>query len=368
MAGCTTARYLAEAGDDVTLLERHGIGAGASGRNGGWLLRRPDSWLNRCRDGAVSIYAELESFGLDCGLREVPLLLVGLDGEELRHAKEYALAVEADPVAPRDEPWLDDDVAGAFVVSGCHSVDPMAATSAMAQAARDAGVQIRLGEEVKRIVSTDGRVEGVESDGGRIDAERVVVAAGPMIGPLLARAGVHLPTSVVRGWLIQVSPTQAPLPYVIEQAVWPNQEEMARISAAPTLAGLAGGEEGASRLVSLLMGARPGGGLVIGTSLNPSIRAGDEATSTVRELAARAIRISPHLTSQRVVDSWSGRRTMLPDGRPVVGAVPGFDGLEVAGGFSSVGMITIPTVCRDLARGELQDELHPGRFGSVTLQ
>ncbi len=362
LAGCTTARYLAETGEDVTLVERKGIGAGASGRNGGWLLRRPDAWLNRRRAEAVAIYTELEAAGLDCGLREVPLLLVGLDESERTHAEAYASAVQASRVLPAEEPWLADDVEAAFFVDGCHSVEPMAATSAMAEAARRLGAELLSGEEVKRVAVDGDRVVGVVTDAGQIGADRVVVAAGPMVGPLLARAGVHVPTSVVRGWLIQTDPAPEPFPYVIEQAVWPDQRAMAAISSSPTLADVAAGESGGSRLISLLMGTRPGGSLVIGTSLNASLRDDPEGVSTTHEIAARAIRISPRLAGLRVVASWSGRRTMLPDGFPLVGKVPGIAGLEVAGGFSSVGMVTIPGVCRALARGESQLELDPARF------
>ena len=362
LAGCTTARYLAEQGDEVTLIERHGIGAGASGRNGGWLLRRPDPWVNGLRDQAVSIYEELESAGLECGLHELPLLLVALDVGEMEHARAYSKAVSAQAVAPSEDRWLADDLAGAFLVPGCHGVDPMAATWAMAEAARRSGVRMRLGEEVKRIAVERERVVGAFTDAGRVSADRVVVAAGPIVGPLLARVGIHLPVSAVRGWLVQTDPLAASLPYVVEQAHWPDQRTMATIGAAPTLGELASGEDGESRMISLLMGARPGGALVIGTSLNASTREDPEGTTTPREIAARAIRVAPRLQGLRVVASWSGRRTMTPDGRPIAGGVPGVEGLAVAGGFSSVGMVTIPGVCRALAAGEPLPELDPGRF------
>jgi glycine/D-amino acid oxidase-like deaminating enzyme len=63
-----------------------------------------------------------------------------------------------------------------------------------------------------------------------------------------------------------------------------------------------------------------------------------------------------------VVAAWSGRRGMTPDGLPVVGPVPGVDGLEVAAGFSSIGMIVAPAACRRLADGETPPEHDPGRF------
>ena len=53
---------------------------------------------------------------------------------------------------------------------------------------------------------------------------------------------------------------------------------------------------------------------------------------------------------------------MTPDGMPVAGPVPGVDGLEVAGGFSSIGMVTIPAACKRLARG------HTGMFDPQRFQ
>lgn len=358
------ARYLAEAGDRVTVVERAGVGAGASGRNGGWLVRRPDPWIEALRTEAVSIYEELEASGLDCGLRELPLLLVALDDGERAHAATYRDALGAEAVTHADVGWLAPDLAAAFVVSGCHGVDPMAATSAMAEAARRAGARIRFGEEVKRLVVDSDRVVGLITDSGRVPADRVVVAAGPLVAPLLARAGVHLPARAVRGWLLQTEPADFDVPYVVEQALWPEQRAMAAMSGTPTLGDVAAGDTSSSRLVSLLMGARPGGSLVIGTSLNASVREDPEGVATGREIAARAISVVPALERVPVVASWSGRRTMMPDGRPIAGRVPGIEGLEVAGGFSSVGMVTIPGVCRALARGRAQPELDPARFAS----
>ncbi len=52
-----------------------------------------------------------------------------------------------------------------------------------------------------------------------------------------------------------------------------------------------------------------------------------------------------------------------PDGLPVVGPVPGVEGLVVAGGFSSIGMVTAPAACRRLAAGDA-DLFDPGRFAA----
>jgi len=257
--------------------------------------------------------------------------------------------------------WLADDLAGAYVIPGGYVLDPLGATTAMAEAARRAGAELRTGCAAARIVVQDGRVRAVATDAGVIETERAVVAAGPRTRFLLRTAGVDLPIAATRGWLLETTRAETPPPYAIEQALWPTQAEMGPLAGEPTLGELAAVAPDEPGLVSVLLGVHGAGQLRIGTSLSPSVREEPEDAGTPRRLAERAIRIAPHLRELRVVAAWSGRRSVTPDGRPVVGPVPGVDGLDVAAGFSSIGMITIPAACRRLA-GELDPAFDPARF------
>jgi glycine/D-amino acid oxidase-like deaminating enzyme len=187
-----------------------------------------------------------------------------------------------------------------------------------------------------------------------------VVATGPRLRFLLRTAGVDLPVSASRGWLLETERVDPPPRFAIEQALWPAQDAMADVIGSRTLAEIAREpeEEG---MVSLLLGGRPAGHCLIGTSLRRSLLEEPEEVETVRRLAERAVRVSPVLRDVPVVASWSGRRAHTPDGLPVVGAVPGVEGLDVTGGFSSIGMVTIPGACRRLVRGGAED-FDPGRF------
>ena len=74
-------------------------------------------------------------------------------------------------------PRFRPDVHGtgsAFVRGGMGAL-----ADALGQAARDAGVTIRTGAEVTRIVSAEGRVTGVEVDGGTVGARVVASNADP---------------------------------------------------------------------------------------------------------------------------------------------------------------------------------------------
>ena len=288
------------------------------------------------------------------------MLLVAAEEEELPHARAYAAAVGGVEVDLRDDPWFADDLAAAFVVEEGWTVEPLAATVAMAEAARRAGADIRPRCEAKRILVSAGRVTGVATDDGIVACGRVVVATGPRLRFLLRSAGVDLPVTASRGWLLETGHVEPPPRYAIEQAAWPVQDAMASLVGAPSLAEVAAAPEEPG-LVSLLLGGRPPGHCVIGTSLRRSLLEEPETRETVRRLAERAVRISPTLADVPVVASWSGRRAHTPDSLPVVGPVPGVDGLDVAGGFSSIGMVTIPAACRRLAAGAA-DAFDPARF------
>jgi sarcosine oxidase subunit beta len=277
--------------------------------------------------------------------------VLAAEEDELPRAREYADAVGATEHDTRADPWLADDLAGGFLVDGGYTLDPLGATSAVAEAARRLGVVFLLGCEAKRIQVSRGRVTGLVTDAAVLATERVIVATGPRARFLLRGVGIDLPISATRGWLLETGPVEQEPPYALEQAAWPTQAEMGPLAADRTLGELADGAAAEPGLVSLLLGPRAAGQLVIGTSLGVSIQEEPEGQDIVPRLAERAVRIAPHLRGVAVAAAWSGRRAMAPDGLPVLGPV-GLDGLEVAAGFSSVGMVTIPAACRRYLAGD----------------
>ena len=345
-------------------MDAGGIGAGASGRNGGFLFRQPLGWVNDLLGETLAIYEELAEEGLvPFDLRAWPMLVLAVEEDELDSARAYAEAVGGEEVDLREDPWFADDLAGGFAVDGGYTLDAMGATTALAEAARREGVELRLGREVKRILVSGGRVTGLATDEGVLGCERVVVATGPGMRSLLRTAGADLPLTASRGWLLETGPVEQP-PYAVEQAVWPTQDEMPRVAGSPTMREVAEGALEEPGVVSLLLGGRPAGHCLVGTSLRRSLREDPEGPETVRLLAERAGRVSPKLEDVPVVAAWSGRRAHTPDGLPVVGAVPGVEGLVVAGGFSSIGMVTAPAACRRLAADDAA-LFKPSRFAAV---
>jgi glycine/D-amino acid oxidase-like deaminating enzyme len=329
-----------------------GIGAGASGRNGGFLFRQPLGWVNDLLAETLEIYEDVSDGPVPFDLTPWPMLVLAVEEDELEAAQAYAEAVGGEEVDLGADPWFADDLAGGFVVDGGRTIDAMGATTALAEAARREGVELRLGCEAKRIIIQGDRVTGLATDDGVLPCERVVLATGPWLRLLLHSVGVELPVTASRGWLLETGRVDPPPRYAIEQALWPVQDEMAGVVGAPTVREVADGAAEEPGIVSLLLGVRPGGRCVIGTSLRRSLLDDPEGPETIRRLAERAARVSPTLEDVPVLAAWSGRRAHTPDGLPVVGSVPGVEGLIVAGGFSSIGMVTAPAACRRLGAGD----------------
>jgi glycine/D-amino acid oxidase-like deaminating enzyme len=61
------------------------------------------------------------------------------------------------------------------------------------------------------------------------------------------------------------------------------------------------------------------------------------------------LRFVPGLAEVPVVSAWSGVRPVTPDGYPLVGPVPGRDGLWVLAGHGPEGVLLAPSTARMLA-------------------
>ena len=65
---------------------------------------------------------------------------------------------------------------------------------------------------------------------------------------------------------------------------------------------------------------------------------GDGGSGVVGEIARRAAALVPALGDLGVTGAWSGVRPTSPDGLPLIGWVPGIEGLFVAGGHGGQGV------------------------------
>jgi glycine/D-amino acid oxidase-like deaminating enzyme len=215
-------------------------------------------------------------------------------------------------------------------------LDPAALTVDLALMARERGAEVHAHVTVRSLLRKRAAVRGVITDDGRIEADAVVVAAGPWSPRLLRPLGIDLPIVGARGWLVHLAPGRPLLHALVGRAGWhalPGLEVLA-----PTVAADMAGEAAPSQTVaSSLLQPNADGTLLAGGSRQAAVTDEPEDPEVPREIVRKAVRLVPALADAVVLSAWWGVRPMTSDSRPIVG--PLRDGLFVATGHGSQGVI-----------------------------
>jgi glycine/D-amino acid oxidase-like deaminating enzyme len=260
------------------------------------------------------------------------------------------------------EPLLAPNVDRAVLVEHARRVDPAAAVAAWAVAARHAGADIRTGTDVKRLLHRDGRVHGVLTDEGEVQADTVVVAAGPWSWRVCRSLPFDVPVRGVRGWLLTTRPAPFRLAHAIEEAWW---GVLKSALVPPTVGDLATGAMPRPAVMGLLQQdahAR----VLLGASLHAATGDHPEGVDALRGIAKRACELIPALRDVPIAETRTCQRPMSPDGLPLHGPVPGVDGLVLATGHGAQGVTWGPgageAVAHGIATGTWDVALLPARF------
>jgi glycine/D-amino acid oxidase-like deaminating enzyme len=226
------------------------------------------------------------------------------------------------------------------------------------------GAIIRHHLPARAVVEDRDRVVGVVTDDGRVDADEVVVAAGPWTPALLDPIGIPLPITGARGWLVRLDAESRPMQHLVASAGW--EEATGRWEDGAVLARTMGD---ASASTSTLLHPATDGSLIAGSSRQRVLTPEAEDARVPAKIVHGAIRLLPALADARVRSSWWGIRPMTPDERPMVGRVA--PGLSVAAGHGSEGVILGAGTGRLIAAQLLGEDppfdpepFDPGRFGT----
>jgi 4-methylaminobutanoate oxidase (formaldehyde-forming) len=336
VVGCSLAYHLAALGRrDVLVLERNEIGAGTTWHAAGAVGRmRVSAGLARINDRSAAMYARMaEESGLPTGWVENGSLTLACTADrmvQLRRTGAMAahFGVEVREIGPAEAaalwPLADlSDVIGGVHLPSDGIVDPLLLTRAIAAAARRRGAVLREGIGVDDVLTRGGRVTGVRTVRGDVEAETVVLCAGMWTPQLAARAGVAVPIQPVEHHYVLSRPTGADvdaLPVVRD----PDRCIYFR------------GRDGRLMLGAFQATSKPW--LVD--------RVPDDFAFSLLEpdwehfaapLSAGRERL-PRLAELGVETFVNGPEGFTPDGNPLVGAVPGVAGLYVSAGFNSSGI------------------------------
>jgi D-amino-acid dehydrogenase len=233
------------------------------------------------------------------------------------------------------EPALDR----ARVLAGLHArvdrfVRPEQLTAGLAERLRADGVEIRERCELRALTPTAGGW-ALETTSGPMAAQRLVVAAGLPTAPLLRRLGVRVPLIGARGYSVTIAGRGTPPRHALYLAE-------AKLGLSPFDGGV-----------------RVAGVFELGAT-NEDISA---ATGERLLAAARPYLGGWQPDPDGPVEAWAGLRPATPDGLPLIGALPGLDGIYLATGHGMLGVTLAPATANLLAplvlEGRAAPELKP---------
>ena len=327
--GASTLYHLAARGQkNIVLLESEPyFGTGATGRCAGGVRYQFSTEINvrLSLESLPMIERFKEEIGQDVNYRQCGYLLVAANE---RDAETFKRNVElqnrlgvptellgGDEVRKRlPQMRFEDALAGTFNQKD-GLVDPNSVVMGYINAAQRLGVKAFPNAGVTRIRVEAGKVRGVETASGSIDAPVIVNAAGPWTGRIGEMAGVSLPITSVRRQMFTTNALPeipADFPFVIDfgQSLYFHRE---------------------------------GEGLLVGMS-NQNEKPGfdqnvDEEFELVNFEAGMA-RL-PLLERAQRASHWAGLYEITPDAHPIFGRTP-VEGFFVVGGFSGHGFMHGP--------------------------
>jgi glycine oxidase len=360
VVGLSIAWRLAQAGCPVTVYDRAQAGHGASWAAAGMLAAAVETEPGEEKLLALTLESqkrwprlarEIEvASGISIGYRDEGTIVVALtrdDAEQLRFSYEFqrSLGLDIDWLsgveARRREPHLRPGISGAVLSPKDHQVDNRLLGSALAQAARRAGVVLHEHCPVREVELSGGRARGVVTDQGSDSADIVVLAAGAWSREIAGIPASYLPpVRPIKGQMLALS--MDPAAPLVRHVIW-----LPRGYLVPRLDG------------RLIVGAT-----VEERGFDNRLTAGG-----LLALIEGAWRAVPAIEELPVAETWVGFRPGSRDDAPMLGP-SGIDQLVVATGHHRNGILLTPITADAISGYVLTGRLPevvvpftPDRFG-----
>ncbi len=328
--GLLTARELATAGAHVTLIERGETGRESSWAGGGILSplypwRYADS-LTALARWSQARYTDLcRELQMASGVDPecLPSGLLILDPEERADALAWAKAhqLRMERIEPADlaelEPALSHTTGGALWLPEIGQVRNPRFARALRRAV-EARVEVREHEEVSELRVTAGRIQGVRTRQGILEADQVVVCAGAWTATLLAQLGAAPAVEPVRGQMMVFLTQPGQIRHILlyrDRYIIPRQD----------------------------------GHVLIGSTLEYTGFDKSTTAEAKEQLYRAAGTLFPLLRHSPIEHHWAGLRPGSPNGIPYIGAHPQVEGLFFNAGHFRNGVVTGPASARLVA-------------------
>ena len=241
-------------------------------------------------------------------------------------------------------PARTEGVAGIMVDREAGKACPFETVFALITVLRRHGIEVRYHTRVTGIAVRSGRVSGAFVEGrGLVEAEKVLVAAGPSSRDVLKPLGVEIPVkNMPRHALITEPYRPAFNPLVIEWDV-------------PGVPYIVQTDEGAFYIAREI-------------EEEPEEPLTSQRIDFMPKALKPLTRLFPWLRNVRVLRYWLGYYSVTPDHHPILGPVEGVEGLYIAAGFSGHGYMMSPVTGEVMAGWMLDGKPPIPEAGRLTLE
>ncbi len=340
--GVSVAYHFSKAGLRTALLDRGGVGSGASRANYG-NIQVQDAELAHSLDLIQAGYASFEGLeaelGQPVGLRQLgSLLLIENEAQwqmmAARLPRLHTAGIRAELVEASHLPDLEPLLDVSALLGACYhqregQIYPFALLSAFLNAGQKRGLSLHWRTEVNAIITRADRVTGVRTSRGDFSAGVVALCTGAWT--------TKLGRMVERNW---------PVRHVIGQALITEAAPTLRLrnhlaSAAFFQEAHGGGQDGGTERAILAFSQTREGHFLLGEAARVTCDMDIRATPTGQPAIARlAARFLPALQKLQVLRGWAAAVAFTYDGLPLLGPVAGLKGLILATAFKSTVIVT----------------------------
>src|SRR6476661_9368224 len=337
--GTSIAYHLALLGaTDVVLLERKQLTSGTTWHAAGEVVSGGTTedalWMARY---SGELYARLEEeTGLSTGFRRCGYLQLATTpraDEGFRRETAYmrSVGMTKDVLSPREVAEMvplikTDDVIHGFWTPDEGRANPVDVTMSMAKGARQRGVRIFEETEVTDFVLERGRVVGVRTERGDVACEKVVVAAGLWGREVAAKAGVTVPLQAAEHYYLLTEPIAGVTPESVPVIECGEAYGYYR-------------EEGGGLLVGMFEPVGKAWALD-GTPRESAFAVLPPDWERMAPFLEVAMRRFPALEDAGIRTLFCGPESFTDDLSPMLGESPEVDGLYLACGLNSVGILS----------------------------
>ncbi len=374
--GLSSAYYLSRAGKSAVVFERSGIGDGASAACDDMIMmqsKQLGSNLTLALDGLELFRSLGGQLQQDVGYHPCGgMVLIDsarqLSAMEAFVAKQRSYGLDVRIVEKKELRQLQPHVAGWVVASTyCGSdahIDPLRLLRGFVKNARRLGADIIRPADVTGIDRSGDHWRVTTRQGDVAECDAVLLATGAWTAALGEMLGVHLPVRPRKGHILITEP----IPPVSPTHLW-----SAAYIASKLGVDLVGGRDAFEQEIGhgfVFSRTAEGNHLIGGTRENAGF---DKTTHTrvIETILRHAIRYLPILERVHIIRTIAGFRPATPDGRALVGPVPGLPGVFVLAGHEGDGISLCPLMGRavaDMICGRSVDgrfaEFAPERFAA----